>query len=185
MYTLTHPVFVRRGSSGPLAHSVFVLSDSLEAPVTPRRPEDAPSAPDTPTVRGGAEEAEPGGLEDKPKESDCRPDTGVRVELQGAELWKRFYEIGTEMIITKAGRCFEMMRLVAPKTTSRISSLKAFGPLRKAKTNLTRRKQRLLVENGSFIQTDRECEGGVKFIHIYINSRVDQFATFQVVITRN
>uniref|UniRef100_A0A3Q3FLF3 T-box transcription factor 22 n=1 Tax=Labrus bergylta TaxID=56723 RepID=A0A3Q3FLF3_9LABR len=28
----------------------------------------------------------------------------VRVELQGSELWKRFYEIGTEMIITKAGR---------------------------------------------------------------------------------
>uniref|UniRef100_A0A8C4QNH1 T-box transcription factor 18 n=1 Tax=Eptatretus burgeri TaxID=7764 RepID=A0A8C4QNH1_EPTBU len=29
---------------------------------------------------------------------------GVRVELQGAELWKRFHSIGTEMIITKAGR---------------------------------------------------------------------------------
>eukprot|EP00062_Callorhinchus_milii_P000925 gi/632935503/ref/XP_007890311.1/ PREDICTED: T-box transcription factor TBX22-like [Callorhinchus milii] len=28
----------------------------------------------------------------------------VQVELQGAELWKRFHEIGTEMIITKAGR---------------------------------------------------------------------------------
>ncbi|XP_019375870.1 PREDICTED: T-box transcription factor TBX18, partial [Gavialis gangeticus] len=27
-----------------------------------------------------------------------------RVDLQGAELWKRFHEIGTEMIITKAGR---------------------------------------------------------------------------------
>uniref|UniRef100_A0A8D0DET1 T-box transcription factor 22 n=1 Tax=Sander lucioperca TaxID=283035 RepID=A0A8D0DET1_SANLU len=40
----------------------------------------------------------------KPKESDCRPDREVRVELQGSELWKRFYEIGTEMIITKAGR---------------------------------------------------------------------------------
>uniref|UniRef100_A0A3B4APL0 T-box domain-containing protein n=1 Tax=Periophthalmus magnuspinnatus TaxID=409849 RepID=A0A3B4APL0_9GOBI len=31
-------------------------------------------------------------------------DTEVRVELQGSELWRRFYEIGTEMIITKAGR---------------------------------------------------------------------------------
>ncbi|XP_041051862.1 T-box transcription factor TBX22-like [Carcharodon carcharias] len=29
---------------------------------------------------------------------------GFRVELQGTELWKRFHEIGTEMIITKAGR---------------------------------------------------------------------------------
>lgn len=29
---------------------------------------------------------------------------GVQVELQGSELWKRFHDIGTEMIITKAGR---------------------------------------------------------------------------------
>lgn len=43
--------------------------------------------------------------ENKPKASDNRPDREVRVELQGSELWKRFYEIGTEMIITKAGRC--------------------------------------------------------------------------------
>ncbi|XP_078268789.1 T-box transcription factor TBX22-like [Rhinoraja longicauda] len=28
----------------------------------------------------------------------------LQVELQGADLWKRFHEIGTEMIITKAGR---------------------------------------------------------------------------------
>ncbi|XP_072519995.1 T-box transcription factor TBX22 [Salminus brasiliensis] len=28
----------------------------------------------------------------------------VRVDLQGSDLWKRFHEIGTEMIITKAGR---------------------------------------------------------------------------------
>uniref|UniRef100_A0A672Z1U7 T-box transcription factor 22 n=1 Tax=Sphaeramia orbicularis TaxID=375764 RepID=A0A672Z1U7_9TELE len=42
--------------------------------------------------------------EHTPKESDRLPDREVRVELQGSELWKRFYEIGTEMIITKAGR---------------------------------------------------------------------------------
>ncbi|NP_001267592.1 T-box 18 L homeolog [Xenopus laevis] len=36
----------------------------------------------------------------------------VRVDLQGAELWKRFHEIGTEMIITKAGRrMFPAMRV--------------------------------------------------------------------------
>ncbi|XP_072553036.1 T-box transcription factor TBX18 isoform X1 [Salminus brasiliensis] len=36
----------------------------------------------------------------------------VRVELQGADLWKRFHEIGTEMIITKAGRrMFPAMRV--------------------------------------------------------------------------
>ncbi|KAM4818116.1 T-box transcription factor TBX22 isoform 2-T3 [Thomomys bottae] len=29
---------------------------------------------------------------------------GIQVELQGSELWKRFHDIGTEMIITKAGR---------------------------------------------------------------------------------
>ncbi|XP_031980146.1 T-box transcription factor TBX22 isoform X3 [Corvus moneduloides] len=29
---------------------------------------------------------------------------GVQVELQGSELWRRFHDIGTEMIITKAGR---------------------------------------------------------------------------------
>uniref|UniRef100_A0A8D2LPN0 T-box transcription factor 22 n=1 Tax=Varanus komodoensis TaxID=61221 RepID=A0A8D2LPN0_VARKO len=28
----------------------------------------------------------------------------IQVDLQGSELWKRFHEIGTEMIITKAGR---------------------------------------------------------------------------------
>ena len=29
---------------------------------------------------------------------------GIRVELQGRRLWRIFYEIGTEMIITKVGR---------------------------------------------------------------------------------
>ncbi|MEJ1281502.1 T-box 22 [Cricetulus griseus] len=28
----------------------------------------------------------------------------IQVELQGSDLWKRFHDIGTEMIITKAGR---------------------------------------------------------------------------------
>lgn len=28
----------------------------------------------------------------------------IQVELQCADLWKRFHDIGTEMIITKAGR---------------------------------------------------------------------------------
>uniref|UniRef100_A0AAY4E738 T-box domain-containing protein n=1 Tax=Denticeps clupeoides TaxID=299321 RepID=A0AAY4E738_9TELE len=43
---------------------------------------------------------------DRRRESDPDPDPGsdVRVELQGSDLWKRFHEIGTEMIITKAGR---------------------------------------------------------------------------------
>jgi hypothetical protein len=29
---------------------------------------------------------------------------GIRIELQMRDLWQRFYELGTEMIITKAGR---------------------------------------------------------------------------------
>ncbi|KAJ1198670.1 hypothetical protein NDU88_002509 [Pleurodeles waltl] len=32
------------------------------------------------------------------------PTPATQVELQGSELWKRFHDIGTEMIITKAGR---------------------------------------------------------------------------------
>lgn len=32
------------------------------------------------------------------------PDPKVKVTLENEDLWKRFYEIGTEMIITKMGR---------------------------------------------------------------------------------
>ncbi|XP_077957634.1 T-box transcription factor TBX22 isoform X1 [Gasterosteus aculeatus] len=65
---------------------------------------DSPGDPQGQTVSPGAGEADPGGEESHPKESDPRPDREVRAELQGCDLWKRFYEIGTEMIITKAGR---------------------------------------------------------------------------------
>lgn len=71
---------------------------------TPRRTKDTSCDPQRQTVRSRAGEADPSGEENKPRESDGRPDREVRVELQGSELWKRFYEIGTEMIITKAGR---------------------------------------------------------------------------------
>lgn len=33
-----------------------------------------------------------------------KEEDAIQVELQGSELWKRFHDIGTEMIITKAGR---------------------------------------------------------------------------------
>ncbi|XP_051514533.1 T-box transcription factor TBX22-like [Myxocyprinus asiaticus] len=36
--------------------------------------------------------------------TECESAREVRVDLQGSDLWKRFHEIGTEMIITKAGR---------------------------------------------------------------------------------
>ncbi|KAM4733045.1 T-box transcription factor TBX22 isoform 2-T2 [Anableps anableps] len=63
---------------------------------SPWRPGDTSGDP---PGQSGTEESEHGG-----EESDSRPDSEVRAELQGSELWKRFYEIGTEMIITKAGR---------------------------------------------------------------------------------
>uniref|UniRef100_UPI00398F1D33 T-box transcription factor TBX18 isoform X3 n=1 Tax=Pristiophorus japonicus TaxID=55135 RepID=UPI00398F1D33 len=45
-----------------------------------------------------------------PKCGTSRED--IHVELQGADLWKRFHDIGTEMIITKAGRrMFPAMRV--------------------------------------------------------------------------
>ncbi|XP_026796435.3 T-box transcription factor TBX22 isoform X1 [Pangasianodon hypophthalmus] len=40
----------------------------------------------------------------KPAEDKSAPDAQIQVELQGSDLWSRFHEIGTEMIITKAGR---------------------------------------------------------------------------------
>ncbi|XP_072134116.1 T-box transcription factor TBX18 isoform X3 [Mobula birostris] len=45
-----------------------------------------------------------------PKCGTARED--IHAELQGADLWKRFHDIGTEMIITKAGRrMFPAMRV--------------------------------------------------------------------------
>lgn len=40
----------------------------------------------------------------EPAEDECDRGKEVAVELQGTDLWNRFHEIGTEMIITKAGR---------------------------------------------------------------------------------
>ncbi|XP_068451279.1 T-box transcription factor TBX22 [Clinocottus analis] len=77
----------------------YPVSRMKTAASTPSGAEDAPER-----QPGKREEDERSGEESKPKESDCRPDRDVRAELQGSELWKRFYEIGTEMIITKAGR---------------------------------------------------------------------------------
>ncbi|KAM6057031.1 T-box transcription factor TBX22 isoform 2-T2 [Theristicus caerulescens] len=42
--------------------------------------------------------------EKRPRAGAEGREAGVQVELQGSELWRRFHEIGTEMIITKAGR---------------------------------------------------------------------------------
>lgn len=62
-------------------------------------------------LHGASPLASPGGSpKASPAPALARPGTPLpspqtpRVDLQGAELWKRFHEIGTEMIITKAGR---------------------------------------------------------------------------------
>lgn len=70
-----------------------------------KRTKESSCDPPKQTVPIRADQFDPDEEENKPKASDNRPDREVRVELQGSELWKRFYEIGTEMIITKAGRC--------------------------------------------------------------------------------
>ncbi|XP_064874322.1 T-box transcription factor TBX22 [Oncorhynchus nerka] len=58
--------------------------------------------------RLGECDSEPGREErTRTGDSDSNPgreEREVRVELQGSDLWTRFHEIGTEMIITKAGR---------------------------------------------------------------------------------
>ena len=43
-------------------------------------------------------------LQQLAQSSDPLVQNGIRVELQGKQLWRTFYEIGTEMIITKVGR---------------------------------------------------------------------------------
>ncbi|XP_078472309.1 LOW QUALITY PROTEIN: T-box transcription factor TBX18-like [Lampetra planeri] len=83
-------------------------SDPVSPPVAPADrddPVDAARAPATPAAPptgivpglGPSQGAPP----PPPPPSDL---AGVRVELQGSELWQRFHSIGTEMIITKAGR---------------------------------------------------------------------------------
>ncbi|MED6277923.1 hypothetical protein CHARACLAT_018461 [Characodon lateralis] len=76
--------------------SEHTASQMTEAVSSPWRPGETPGDP---PGHSGTEESDPCG-----EESDSRPDREVRAELQGSELWKRFHEIGTEMIITKAGR---------------------------------------------------------------------------------
>lgn len=92
---------------------VFLQTGLKEFPVgqmkrstsSAKRPKESRCDPPKQSVPTRADQLDPDEEKNKPKASDNRPDREVRVELQGSELWKRFYEIGTEMIITKAGRC--------------------------------------------------------------------------------
>lgn len=65
--------------------------------------------PVPPLAAAAAAESEDALLESPQPASLCSaPVSGTgeetRVDLQGSDLWKRFHDIGTEMIITKAGR---------------------------------------------------------------------------------
>ncbi|XP_037118430.1 T-box transcription factor TBX22 [Syngnathus acus] len=80
-------------SRGHTDTDASIFSGSTECPLTQTHEEDFQVT-----------EAESAELSSKPKENKCTPQREVRVELQSSELWKRFFEIGTEMIITKAGR---------------------------------------------------------------------------------
>ena len=37
--------------------------------------------------------------------ASVKSDPNIKIELENAELWQQFHQIGTEMIITKLGRC--------------------------------------------------------------------------------
>ena len=45
-----------------------------------------------------------GGPTCNPTSTASNPDPSVKVTLENEDLWRRFHEIGTEMIITKMGR---------------------------------------------------------------------------------
>ncbi|KAJ6657432.1 hypothetical protein lerEdw1_002491 [Lerista edwardsae] len=75
------------------------LSEPGEEAKSPDRdPEGGPRAPQAP------EKKRKGNVSSPPSEEAREATAEVHVDLQGSELWKRFHEIGTEMIITKAGR---------------------------------------------------------------------------------
>ncbi|XP_037055096.1 T-box transcription factor TBX22 [Peromyscus leucopus] len=63
-----------------------------------KQPEKRPKAESSKTAFSSCS-----GGESNSQESPQEKNT-IQVELQGSDLWKRFHDIGTEMIITKAGR---------------------------------------------------------------------------------
>ncbi|XP_026213910.1 T-box transcription factor TBX22 [Anabas testudineus] len=91
-------------SAGDTSGDTSIFTGASQMEKVGLRPDDKSCDPGRRTVRSGTDEACSGREESKTEESDYCPEREVRVELQGSELWKRFYEIGTEMIITKAGR---------------------------------------------------------------------------------
>lgn len=43
-------------------------------------------------------------MQSRVKAAENQESDDINVELQMRELWQRFFDLGTEMIITKAGR---------------------------------------------------------------------------------
>ena len=84
------------GASAALA-SAFGPAAALPPAFFPRADASAPS-----TATGAGSSNSNDGVNDDPK-----------VELEGKELWVQFHELGTEMVITKSGRCVCGLTLIA------------------------------------------------------------------------
>ncbi|XP_073453968.1 T-box transcription factor TBX22 [Aquarana catesbeiana] len=84
-----------------MALSSRARSFSVEALVGKRKLEEPGATEDKEHLRDPAEKRSKSAA---PLSPACAERPPVQVELQGGDLWRRFHEIGTEMIITKAGR---------------------------------------------------------------------------------
>ncbi|XP_077319363.1 T-box transcription factor TBX22 [Lithobates pipiens] len=89
-----------------MALSSRARSFSVEALVGKRKLEEPGATEDKEPLRDPRTEEEPEKRSKSaaPLSPACAERPPVQVELQGGDLWRRFHEIGTEMIITKAGR---------------------------------------------------------------------------------
>ncbi|KAM5125310.1 T-box transcription factor TBX22 [Mantella aurantiaca] len=80
---------------------VLVGKRKLEEPGATEDKEGATQHPRDPETEEEPEKRSKPDTPPSPSRADHIP---VQVDLQGGDLWRRFHEIGTEMIITKAGR---------------------------------------------------------------------------------
>ena len=65
----------------------------------------SPPPPPPPPLPPGRTATTPGGGRVSPgRPTSCKEMESVRCQLETSELWEKFYQLGTEMIITKSGR---------------------------------------------------------------------------------
>ena len=57
----------------------------------------------------------------EPPDSDVSDDP--KIELEGKELWDRFHQLGTEMVITKSGRLVTLLYVDKPMISLSLSAL--------------------------------------------------------------